>query len=386
MVSTTDPNCWAFMRCGREPGGACVEELGVCPASVDASADGLNGSTNGGRICWSIAGTLCGGRVRGAFAEKQASCTTCPMFHATKATTPNFVLLKPNIVEVLVGQSHRIGENRKYEVAKGIDNMAHRLLSDPQALRALLPPVYARVLEYCAGGAVDIAQVERLLATDAAMSATVIAASNSSLFGEHQATTKLRDAIVRIGAANLQAAVLLSAVQFGFPAPGFEALVAPIRHRAVVSGVAARIILAILGKESQAGLLVGLLHDVGELILLSQCAGARVFPADLLSHSTLKAVADTHVAGHHTAVGAAFCRLWHLPAAVIEAAEGHPQGVGFHAKLAVVADLLTAHLGVGGPRTLIDPERCTACADLGLSVENTRDCLVEMERLAGFVA
>jgi hypothetical protein len=68
------------MQCGREPGGEKTEELGVCPAATDVSHDGLNNGKNGGRICWTIAGTLCGGKVQGIFAEKIGSCFRCEFF------------------------------------------------------------------------------------------------------------------------------------------------------------------------------------------------------------------------------------------------------------------------------------------------------------------
>jgi len=46
---------------------AKVAELGVCPAVVDTSSNGLNGGKNGGRMCWAITGTFCGGQVQGSF-------------------------------------------------------------------------------------------------------------------------------------------------------------------------------------------------------------------------------------------------------------------------------------------------------------------------------
>lgn len=73
-------NCWEFMRCGREPGGAEAVRLGCCPAAMDASYHGLNGGNNGGRICWAVAGTCCGGKVQGTFAEKRSSCVDCEFF------------------------------------------------------------------------------------------------------------------------------------------------------------------------------------------------------------------------------------------------------------------------------------------------------------------
>jgi hypothetical protein len=68
------PNCWEFKKCGREPGGAKVEQLGICLASRNAATDGVNSGDNGGRICWAVSGTLCGGKVQGTFARKIANC------------------------------------------------------------------------------------------------------------------------------------------------------------------------------------------------------------------------------------------------------------------------------------------------------------------------
>lgn len=73
-------NCWELMRCGREPGGERCVDLGVCPASDDRSFDGINFGKNAGRICWAVAGTFCGGRTQGTFAEKRESCVQCDFF------------------------------------------------------------------------------------------------------------------------------------------------------------------------------------------------------------------------------------------------------------------------------------------------------------------
>lgn len=66
-------NCWEFTRCGREPHGAKSIDLGVCPAAADHSFDGINEGKCAGRICWAVAGTLCGGKVQGTFAEKRGN-------------------------------------------------------------------------------------------------------------------------------------------------------------------------------------------------------------------------------------------------------------------------------------------------------------------------
>ncbi len=73
-------NCWEYKQCGREPGGARVGELGVCPAAEQAAVDGIHGGRNGGRCCWVIAGTFCGGEVQGVYASKLANCISCDFY------------------------------------------------------------------------------------------------------------------------------------------------------------------------------------------------------------------------------------------------------------------------------------------------------------------
>ena len=63
-------NCWEHKRCGRELGGINSKELGICPATVEPRLNGVNSGKNGGRACWAVAGTLCGGKVQGTFASK----------------------------------------------------------------------------------------------------------------------------------------------------------------------------------------------------------------------------------------------------------------------------------------------------------------------------
>jgi hypothetical protein len=67
-------NCWEFKNCGRQPGGEKVKELGLCPATTEESNNGINQGMNSGRICWAVAGTCCGGKVQGLFAQKYLSC------------------------------------------------------------------------------------------------------------------------------------------------------------------------------------------------------------------------------------------------------------------------------------------------------------------------
>jgi len=73
-------NCWEWKKCGRQEGGAKAGELGVCPAAGAEQVNGANCGRNGGRACWALAGTLCGGKVQGTFATKISNCMACDFY------------------------------------------------------------------------------------------------------------------------------------------------------------------------------------------------------------------------------------------------------------------------------------------------------------------
>ncbi|MGE5838546.1 MAG: two-CW domain-containing protein [Deltaproteobacteria bacterium] len=77
-------NCWEVKRCGRETGGPVAQTMGICPAAANDRLHGVHGGRNGGRACWVIAGTKCGGQVQGSFASKYKNCERCDFYKKTK--------------------------------------------------------------------------------------------------------------------------------------------------------------------------------------------------------------------------------------------------------------------------------------------------------------
>jgi hypothetical protein len=94
-------NCWEYKKCGREPGGEHVAEFGICPVALETKTDGINSGKNGGRCCWAVTGTLCGGKVQGTFAAKMLNCMNCDFYKivwkeetSIKNYTPTNVILE----------------------------------------------------------------------------------------------------------------------------------------------------------------------------------------------------------------------------------------------------------------------------------------------------
>lgn len=77
-------NCWEFKKCGREPHGCNIKELGICPASIERHLDKEHGGKNAGRACWIITGTFCTGEIQGTFAKKYKSCKDCDFYNLVK--------------------------------------------------------------------------------------------------------------------------------------------------------------------------------------------------------------------------------------------------------------------------------------------------------------
>ncbi len=77
-------NCWEHKKCGRQPGGHKAQELGICPVTTYKELSGAHGGKNAGRACWAIAGSLCGGKIQGTYAQKLHNCWRCDFMNSVK--------------------------------------------------------------------------------------------------------------------------------------------------------------------------------------------------------------------------------------------------------------------------------------------------------------
>ncbi len=76
---TKKQNCWEFKQCSFGPDGN-----GLCPAARPGKLDGMHNGQNGGRACWVIAGTYCGGEPQGEFVHKYSTCTNCKFYQMVR--------------------------------------------------------------------------------------------------------------------------------------------------------------------------------------------------------------------------------------------------------------------------------------------------------------
>jgi hypothetical protein len=64
--------------------GGHNKDLPVCPAATAKELHKTHGGSLGGRACWVVAGTMCGGKPQGTFAQKYRDCESCDFYQAVK--------------------------------------------------------------------------------------------------------------------------------------------------------------------------------------------------------------------------------------------------------------------------------------------------------------
>ncbi len=94
--------CWEVKKCGREPGGEKYAELGVCKAALPNDYDGMNDGEHGGRFCWAITGTLCGGEAQGEFCKKIENCLSCEFLQNVEKEEGKRFVLTPQHADLLL--------------------------------------------------------------------------------------------------------------------------------------------------------------------------------------------------------------------------------------------------------------------------------------------
>ena len=274
-----------------------------------------------------------------------------------------------------------------------VDHVVESIVNDHGALRRTLPDVAAEVLEMCGRSAGDAAAMERTLTRDPFISAQVVSISNSAMFAPRMPILSVRDAVVRIGLDAVRDVVLMVVANSTmFRVRGFEQHVDGMRRRMLASASTARALARALRAESEYGFLAGLLHDIGELVLLERCAQDGLVSPVMWDDPAEGALVRERIQAHHTAVGASLCRAWKLPSGVIDAAQFHHDyrsGGKIHlaAHLVAATDALCDYVLPGRQPPSEPPEDHPVVAELGLQAKQIHAVVTEARTgTAGLVA
>ena len=176
-----------------------------------------------------------------------------------------------------------------------------------------LPRIAEEVWSACAMGGASALQVAHIVHRDPVIAGRLMQLANAARFGPSgREVESLRDAIVRIGFDEVLNAVLVFSLRGAlYTLPTLSTLGERSRRHGVATGLAASILADATGRAASArAFLAGLLHDVGEPIVLH--AIERVCRPDERARCGGEEAAVEAARVLHGAVGALVADRWHL--------------------------------------------------------------------------
>ncbi len=272
------------------------------------------------------------------------------------------------------------------ELTQIIADCAREVIQDTHAIKRSLPDVAAEVMELCQHASSDALRIEKSVSRDPFISAQMVSVANSPLFAPRMPIVSVRDAIVRIGLSNVSDIVMMVVTSSTmFRIRGFDDHVQQVTSRFPATALAARLIASTLRLPMEAAFTAGLLHDIGDLILLDRCVKSGKVTWEMAKEPVFLGIIMDALQAYHSKVGAAACMVWKLPSSTVEAAAHHHNyklgGHHFSANLIAGADAFADAMGIGrASKRLLDPAE-TVFTDLGLKGDQVMSTLTQFEKL-----
>ena len=189
------------------------------------------------------------------------------------------------------------------------------------------PHVLVKLLEVCQRPDATIATLSELVDKDAGLSAKVIAAANSPLYGLRNPVRSLERTLVVLGLDTIKTIAIASAVHQFFANLNADrgAFLKSFWHHSMRCATLARNLAKLSGYPSRdEAYVAGLLHDVGKLVL-AQRYGEKYGAVQLLAdeHHDLVAQEREHFGIAHHEVGFWLIRNWRLDSFLADAVLYH---------------------------------------------------------------
>ena len=271
-------------------------------------------------------------------------------------------------------------------LARKIEEIAVRAVTDSKAIQRSLPDVAAHVIELCQLAFTDAARVEKAVSRDPFISGQLVSVANSAMFAPRVPIVSVRDAVVRLGLDNVcDIVMMIVSNSTMYRVKGFDKEVEVLRERGLAAALAARAMSRLMRSDpADYAFLAGLMHDIGELVLLECCATLGGVTPEMMADENEGPVVRATIARLHTELGAAVCRIWKLPPSVVDSALYHHnchKGENRYLTTALVAatDRITDHVGARAGSLPLDLED-RLFAELKLTPDQVRAVLLETER------
>ncbi len=265
-----------------------------------------------------------------------------------------------------------------------------KLLPGVETGRLRLPVVAGtlnRVMGLMNSEEVELGELTYAVEMDPPLAAKIVGLANSAALRGSDPVLNVRDALMRMGLGEARNLVVAVAMRSGvFELPGAQSEAQALWEHSVATALCCQSLLQEIPPWQSSGFLLGLVHDVGRIVLLGflEEAGRRSVKIRRLAPEARAAFAE----GLHAEVGAVTATSWRFPDAFVQALRLHHEpdlalepGIELTAAL-YCADTL-AHLAARhwkpGTSDALDGQVTALLAPLGLGLSDCNRLLVEME-------
>jgi HD-like signal output (HDOD) protein len=216
------------------------------------------------------------------------------------------------------------------------------------------PAVALRLQKLLAGDRYSTTEVSAVIAADAALAATVLAAANSAALGVGPPITKLNEAVNRLGARTVGAIAVASGVSAAAVTAGMLLDVKfRVWRRTMIGALACQKLAVARRLAPEAAFLSGLLHGFGRSIAVAaieQLLRTQKSPVALSVEEWL-GIAEEQRAPLARALSSA----WKLPQAIAEAIDDKARGASPLNDLVIDADSIASELEAGRTPVAVCP-------------------------------
>lgn len=262
----------------------------------------------------------------------------------------------------------------------------HRARADLFRLPVFNP--IALELQRLVGSDSDTATIERLIHRDTALATEILRVANSPFFAGLAPTGSIRDALVRLGFEQVTSIAMMAAQQQAFRArdPFLNGVMKRLWLHSMVSAIACRWLAAKTGHGAQreTAFLCGLLHDLGNLVILRILEDVqRSMGGSPLTEALLVEL----IRALHANYGMEVMTRWGLPAIHAEVARDHhlpfAPGQSPMTMIVRIVDATCARLAIGLEEAdPIAPESLEDVQQLGLGEAQLAELELLMEDTA----
>lgn len=247
-------------------------------------------------------------------------------------------------------------------IDRGVERALRDGLDRVRLRLPVMPEIATHVRQAVSDPSSNALKLSQIIERDAALAARILRLANSAMFAGLLEIRSLHQAIARLGASMVVAVVVGAASKETFRSadPEFEGLVAAAWKRSLMAAILGRHLALRFGLDADEGFLAGLLHAVGEPVLVDAAATlSREGILRAVTASELAPVLETLRAP----AGALLLRSWKLPDGTVDAVafQADPDDAPPAARPAALITGASAVLA----RRFLDGETPPSCVNVG---------------------